>query len=181
MFKKDNETPQPQPTQPAAPPRPAASAPPSSGKPAIIGSSIHIKGQITGSENLLVEGQVEGGITLAQHEVTIGRNGKVKADISAKAIRVEGHVRGDLTGQDEVVVLKSGDVRGNITAPRVSLENGAAFKGSIDMDSATPKAEAPVRKSATESADKKPSAPATTARPSAPSSSAEGSVATRVS
>lgn len=138
MFKKESETPQPQPTQTPTAPRPAA-PPPATGKPAIIGSSIHINGQITGSEDLVVEGQVEGSITLAQHEVTIGRSGRVKADVNAKAIRVEGHVRGDLNGQEEVVIMKSGDVRGNITAPRVSLENGAAFKGSIDMDTGVAK------------------------------------------
>lgn len=112
-----------------------ASAPAmSSGKVAVIGPGIEIDGSISGSENLLVEGQVKGSIELASYEVTVGKSGKVNADIIGRVIKVSGQVRGDLTGEEKVVIAGSGNVRGNVKAPRVVLEDGAIFKGSIDMD-----------------------------------------------
>jgi len=101
----------------------------------VIGPSIRIKGDVSGQEDLVVEGSIEGGISLDKHDVTIGPSGKAKADVYGKNIRVEGEVRGNLFGADSVVLTASGVVSGNITAPRVSLENGATFKGSIDMSS----------------------------------------------
>ena len=101
---------------------------------AMIGSSITIKGTVSGDEDLLIEGKVEGTITLKDHEVSIGQSGQVTADVSAKTIRIDGEVTGDITGTEKVVLSKSGNVRGNIVAPRVTLEDGAIFKGSIDMD-----------------------------------------------
>ena len=112
----------------------SAQAPASSGKAAIIGPGIHINGDITGNEDLLVEGHVEGKIQLESHQVEIGQNGKVKADITAKVIRISGQVRGDLNGVEKVVIARTGNVQGNIKAPRMTLEDGAIFKGSIDMD-----------------------------------------------
>ena len=101
---------------------------------AMIGASIKIKGTITGDEDLLVEGKVEGTIALKDHEVSVGPTGQVTADIKAKTIRIDGEVTGDISGNEKVVISKSGNVRGNIVAPRVTLEDGAIFKGSIDMD-----------------------------------------------
>ena len=100
----------------------------------MIGPSIKIKGEISGDEDLLIEGQVEGTINLKAHEVVVGESGQVSADILAKTIKVDGKVKGDITGTENVVISKLGSVRGNITAPRVLLEDGAMFKGSIDMD-----------------------------------------------
>ena len=100
----------------------------------MIGSSITIKGTVSGEEDLLIEGKVEGTITLKDHEVSIGQSGQVTANITAKIIRIDGEVTGDITGTEKVVLSKSGNVRGNIIAPRVTLEDGAIFKGSIDMD-----------------------------------------------
>ena len=105
------------------------------GAPAVIGPSIRIKGDVSGQEDLVVEGSIEGGISLEKNDVTIGPSGKAKADVYGKNIRVEGEVRGNLFGTNSVVLTASGVVSGNITAPRVSLENGATFKGSIDMSS----------------------------------------------
>ena len=102
---------------------------------AIIGSSIFIKGEIAGEEDLVVQGQVEGRIELKQHNVTIGKNGRVKADIVGKVISIEGEVHGNITGDEKIVVRASGVLHGNVSAPRVTLEDGAKFKGSIDMDS----------------------------------------------
>ncbi len=100
----------------------------------MIGSTIKIKGDVTGDEDLLIEGSVEGTIDLAAHEVTVGESGKVKANIKGKIVIVNGQVVGDITGGEKVVISKTGDMRGNIVTPRMSLEDGAVFKGSIDMD-----------------------------------------------
>lgn len=101
---------------------------------AMIGQSIQIKGTITGAENLVVEGSVEGSIDLPDNDLTIGETGQVTADLGAKNVRVDGQVTGDISGSEKVVISKTGRVRGNIIAPRVTLEDGAKFKGSIDMD-----------------------------------------------
>lgn len=106
------------------------------GKPALIGSGIHINGDISGTENLRIEGKVEGKIDLGGSQVEIGENGKVAADIIAKNVKIDGHLQGDVHGKERVVISKSGRVRGNITAPRVILEDGAIFKGSIDINPA---------------------------------------------
>ena len=100
----------------------------------MIGPSIKIKGEVTGDEDLLIQGSVEGTIELSDNEVTVGQSGQVAADIQAKTIRIDGSVTGDISGNEKVVITKSGNVRGNIVAPRVTLEDGAIFKGSIDMD-----------------------------------------------
>lgn len=101
---------------------------------AVIGSSLVIKGEVTGNEDLFIHGQIDGKVTLNKNSVVVGREGRVKADIYARSIRVEGQVNGDLYGEGEVIIHKSGQVRGNITAPQVSLENGSKFKGAIDME-----------------------------------------------
>jgi cytoskeletal protein CcmA (bactofilin family) len=100
----------------------------------MIGPSIRIKGEVSGDEDLLIQGRVEGTIALKAHEVSVGESGQVFADILAKTVRVDGKVQGDITAMENVVISKLGNVRGNITAPRVLLEDGAVFKGSIDMD-----------------------------------------------
>ena len=100
----------------------------------MIGPSIRIKGEVSGDEDLLIQGRVAGTINLKAHEVIVGESGQVFADIIAKTIRIDGKVNGDITGMENVVISKLGNVRGNIIAPRVLLEDGAMFKGSIDMD-----------------------------------------------
>lgn len=110
------------------------SAPGSSGKSAVIGPGIHINGDIGGDENLLVEGKVDGKIRLDSHQVEVGQSGRVYADITAKVIKIAGEVRGDISGSEKVIISRSGNVQGNIVAPRMTLEDGAIFKGSIDMD-----------------------------------------------
>ena len=100
----------------------------------MIGPTIEIKGTVTGDEDLLIQGKVEGSVELGDHQVTVGQSGQVNADIQAKVVNIDGEVAGDLTGGEKVVISKSGKVRGNIVAPRVTLEDGAIFKGSIDMD-----------------------------------------------
>lgn len=104
------------------------------GHPAMIGASIRIKGELSGEEDLVIQGHVEGTIEVKKNNLTVGAQGSVKANVRAKIISVEGKVEGDLLGEERIVIKQSGDVRGNIIAPRVSLEDGAKFKGSIDME-----------------------------------------------
>lgn len=100
----------------------------------MIGSTVVIDGNITSSEDLIIEGKVSGTITATEHEVTVGQAGQLKANISAKIVRIEGKVEGDISGGEKVIISKTGNVLGNIDAPRVTLEDGAKFKGSIAMD-----------------------------------------------
>ena len=99
----------------------------------MIGPTILIKGDLTGEEDLLIDGRVEGKVELRKHNITVGKNGRVKADLYGKVITVEGEVHGNLYGDEQLVLRQSSTVRGNILAPRVVLEDGANFKGSIDM------------------------------------------------
>jgi cytoskeletal protein CcmA (bactofilin family) len=121
-------------------PTPAASAaaqsePRRTGERATIGPSIIIKGDLSGDEDLVIEGRVEGKVDLKQHNVTVGRSGRVKADIVGKVVTVEGEVDGNVFAQEQAILRQAGAIRGNITAPRVMLEDGSRFKGSIDMES----------------------------------------------
>ncbi|MFU8832353.1 MAG: bactofilin family protein [Wenzhouxiangella sp.] len=106
---------------------------------AVIGASIHIDGTLRGDEDLLIEGKVKGTVELKKNSVTIGSKGEVKADIYAHTLFVDGRIDGNLYAAERVVIRKSAQVRGSICSPRVSLEDGAGFNGSIDMD---PQAEA---------------------------------------
>lgn len=103
---------------------------------AVVGPSIHIDGTLKGEEDLMIEGHVTGTVQLQDHSLTIGPNGRVEADLFANVVNVEGVVEGDLYGSDRVAIRSSARVKGNITAPRVSLEDGAWFKGAIEMDPA---------------------------------------------
>jgi len=106
---------------------------PSSSQLASIGPSIHFKGELTGEEGLVIDGKVEGTIDLKGNQLIIGNNGEIKADVFAQTIIVNGSLTGELHGKEKVHISKSGIVNGNIFSPRVSLEDGAKFKGSIDM------------------------------------------------
>lgn len=127
-------------------PAPRSSAPARDNAPAssrrdaaVIGPSIRIDGDLRGEEDLIIEGDVKGTVHLTNYSLTIGSQGKVKADVYAHNIVVDGCMEGDLYGAERVNIRKSAQVCGNITSPRVSLEDGAQFKGSIEMD---PQAEA---------------------------------------
>jgi len=98
-----------------------------------IGKSVVIKGELNGSEDLTVEGQVEGTIQLREHVLTIGPNGRIKAQVFAKAVIVLGEVTGNVTATDKVDIRDNGSVDGDIVAPRVAIAEGAHFRGSIDM------------------------------------------------
>ncbi len=116
----------------AAQPRPAARA--ASREAAVIGPSIHIDGDVRGEEDLIIKGKVNGTVRLAKNSVTVGVEGSIKADVHAQVISVEGTVKGDLYASERVGIRKGATVAGNIMAPSVSLDEGAKFKGSIEMD-----------------------------------------------
>ena len=121
----------------AAPaPRPATAGDPQRGqeKTAVnIGKSVVIKGELNGSEDLTIEGQVEGKIELRQNVLTIGANGKIKAQVFAKSVIVLGEVHGNVTASEKVDIRDNGSVEGDLVSPRIAIAEGAHFKGSIDM------------------------------------------------
>lgn len=105
-----------------------------SARGAVIGPSIQIDGTLKGDEDLLIQGKVDGTIELKKNSVTIGESGIVKADIFAHTVVVEGEVEGKIVGSERVVMRKTAKIRGTLIAPRVMLEDGARFNGTIDMD-----------------------------------------------
>ena len=146
MWKRDESAKPVQ--QPATPPvTPTASTPPPAA-PRVeatrpqerdtvnIGKSVVIKGDLSGSEDLTIEGQVEGKIELRQNVLTIGPNGKIKAAVFAKAVIVQGEVQGDITATERVDIRDAGSVDGDLSAPRIAIADGAHFRGSIDMQKA---------------------------------------------
>lgn len=100
----------------------------------IIGPSIVLKGDISGKEDLILKGQVEGTLSLPDNDIRVDSEGQVVADLKAKKISVAGKVKGNLTGSELLVIEKSGQVEGNMVAPRVVLEDGCQFMGSVEMN-----------------------------------------------
>ena len=103
------------------------------GAVATIGKSVLIKGELSGSEDLYIDGQVEGTIELREHNLTVGPNGRVQANVNAKEVVVHGSLKGNVRAVDRVDIRKSGSVVGDLVAARVVIEDGAFFKGSIDI------------------------------------------------
>lgn len=101
---------------------------------AVIGPSIEIDGDLRGEEDLIIEGSVKGTVRLKSNALTIGAKGKVTADVYAHTVTVDGTMKGDLYASERLVIRKSARVQGNIAAPRVMLEDGAKFKGTVEMD-----------------------------------------------
>ena len=120
-----------------------------------IGKSVIIKGELSGSEDLTIEGQVEGKIELRQNVLTIGPNAKIKAQVAAKTIVVEGSVQGNVMATERIEIRDKGSVEGDLASPRVAIADGAHFRGSIDMQQG--------RAAADRQADHKPAATASSA------------------
>jgi len=112
-----------------------------------IGQSVQIKGELTGNEDLTIEGMVDGKILVKDHNLTIGANGRIKAEVHAKTVVVVGQVNGNITADDKVEIAPSGSVEGDIRAPRVAISDGARFRGSIDMERDKAQGAAPVKSS----------------------------------
>ena len=136
MWKKD-EMPAPAPATPRPEektPRPESpKAATSTGERATIGPSITIRGEVSGDEDLLIQGRVDGSVDLKLQSVTVGREGRVKANITSRVIIVEGEVEGDLLAEEQIILRSTSKVQGDITAPRVVLEDGASFRGGVEM------------------------------------------------
>jgi cytoskeletal protein CcmA (bactofilin family) len=137
------------PNQPGTTPEPARPTPPATGTPAFtaataagavpntdqatIGKSLVVKGEVSGSESLYIDGKVEGSINLPGNRVTVGRNGQVAANVMAREIVVLGKVRGNCQATDRVDIRSEGSLTGDVIAARISIEDGAFFKGGIDI------------------------------------------------
>jgi cytoskeletal protein CcmA (bactofilin family) len=119
----------------STPPRPSGASPasPAAADQATIGKSLVVKGEVTGSESLYIDGKVEGAINLPGNRVTVGRNGQVSANISAREVVVLGKVRGNINASDRVDIRSEGSLTGDVIAQRISIEDGAFFKGGIDI------------------------------------------------
>ena len=129
-FEPASSAASPRPAAPAAN-GPAASVP--AGEQATIGKSLIVKGELTGSESLYIDGKVEGAINLPGNRVTVGRNGQVAANIVAREVVVLGKVRGNCQASDRVDIRSEGSLTGDVIAARISIEDGAFFKGGIDI------------------------------------------------
>ena len=158
MFEKRKDTPAdgapavgraPVDTQPAGPP--AAARPPVAAATATIGPTIFIKGQLSGDEDVVIAGQFEGAIDLPNQSLSVVEGGQVRADVKAHMVVIQGEVTGDVEGVEKVTIVRTGRMQGNIKSPRVILDDGALFKGNIDMDppqAAAPAKGAPMRQQA---------------------------------
>jgi len=137
MWKRDESVRPPQPATPGpvtSAPVPRVETSKESERDMVnIGKSVIIKGDLTGSEDLTIEGQVEGKIELRQNILTIGPNGKIKAQVFAKAVVVQGEVQGNITATERIDIRDNGSVDGDLSAPRVAIADGSHFRGSIDM------------------------------------------------
>src|SRR3984885_4415551 len=109
------------------------------GTGARLGSSLHVKGEISGNEDLLIDGTVEGLITLDERKLTVGASAKVTADIIAREVVVYGTVKGNLRAKDRIEIKKDGSVNGDLTTSRIMFEDAASFKGSVEIDKTTEK------------------------------------------
>jgi cytoskeletal protein CcmA (bactofilin family) len=136
----------PEPVVPAVPPRVEPSR---QEKNAVnIGKSVVIKGELSGSEDLTIEGQVEGKIELRQNILTIGPNARIKAQVAAKTVVVEGQVQGNISAGERIEIRDKGTVEGDLSSPRVSIADGAHFRGAIDMQKGGAKAADPAASTA---------------------------------
>jgi cytoskeletal protein CcmA (bactofilin family) len=135
-------SPSPEPVRPAATPSyeppttratTSSAAPVSAAEQATIGKSLIVKGEVSGSESLYIDGKVDGTISLPGNRVTVGRNGHVSASITAREVVVLGKVRGNINASDRVDIRSEGSLTGDVIAQRISIEDGAFFKGGIDI------------------------------------------------
>lgn len=117
----------------SAPTMTTSRATPAVSDQATIGKSLTIKGEVTGSESLYIDGRVEGSINLPGNRVTVGRNGVIAANVTAREVIIQGKIRGNITATDRVDIRNEGSLTGDVIAQRISIEDGAYFKGGIDI------------------------------------------------
>ncbi|HEV2133052.1 MAG TPA: polymer-forming cytoskeletal protein [Terracidiphilus sp.] len=143
-----NATPEPAPrpapvNTPAAEPVNRAPIASSNAEQATIGKGLYVKGEITGTESLFIDGKIEGSINLPGNRVTVGRNGQVTANVTAREVVILGKIRGNVSASDRVDIRAEGSLAGDVAAARISIEDGAYFKGGIDIRKPDAKSEAP--------------------------------------
>ena len=97
--------------------------------PAFLASTLVVKGEVSGDQDLIVEGRIDGSLSLPGHRITVGRKGRIKGDLTARTIRVDGFVEGNLQGEEKILLSRFARAQGNLTAPRVLLEDGCRFSG----------------------------------------------------
>jgi cytoskeletal protein CcmA (bactofilin family) len=150
--------------EPVRPPAPQAAPSPVGvavrREPAAIGPSISIVGDVTGEEDLTILGKVQGKVELPQHSVTVGESGRVDADIRAKIVSVAGEVHGNLLAGEQILIRKTATMLGNLTAPRVGLEDGCRFRGTVDMETPPDKGRPAAPATARAPVPSKPAGPA---------------------
>ena len=178
MWKRD-ESVRPVSAPPATAPQPPVPGPAGGPSPRVetshkmekdivnIGKSVVIKGELNGSEDLTIEGHVEGTIQLREHVLTIGPNGRIKAQVFAKSVIVLGEVTGNVTASDKVDIRDAGSVDGDIISPRVAIAEGAHFRGSVDMQRKTGPQAAPKPAAVATATPQAAPAPAVAAAPRA--------------
>jgi cytoskeletal protein CcmA (bactofilin family) len=180
--KEDEYTPTPEPSPMGSSSLPVTPAPPRPAEPVVrsseplrggsdiatIGKSVVVKGELSGSEDLIVDGEVEGSITLKGQTLTIGPNGRVRANIEARNVIVHGRLNGDIHATERVELRKTSSLAGDIATARISIDDGAFFKGGIDIQKPEPATKAEVK-------------PQTSAAPSPPAASPAAAPAAPVS
>ncbi|HTZ99245.1 MAG TPA: polymer-forming cytoskeletal protein [Candidatus Aquilonibacter sp.] len=145
MWNKQSEAPAPstsatqwQPSQPPTTPAPTAgvrsTSSPAARNISCLGESLEIKGKISGSEDLQIDGKVDGTVTLSNRRLTVGRTGKLNSEVHARELIVYGELTGNVHASDRVEIKKDGSVTGDITTSRISVEDGAYFKGRIEIE-----------------------------------------------
>ncbi len=145
-----------------------------------IGKSVVIKGELSASEDLAIEGQVDGKVELPQNILTIGANGRIKASVFAKAVIVQGEVHGNITATEKIDIRDAGSVDGDLASPRVAIADGAHFRGSIDMQRGKAGETAGLALEATKPAEAlKPAVPMTGAAPAGVATAAPGTAPAR--
>jgi len=127
-----------------------------------LGGSLHVKGEITGNEDLHIDGSVEGLVQLEDRKLTVGASAKVTADIIAREVVVYGNVKGNLRARDRIEIKKDGSVVGDLTTARIMIEDGAYFKGSIEIDKSGDGGESSYEKSSSYSKSSRNTATAST-------------------
>ena len=135
----ENDSPDQSSTTPGTVPRVSAGqdAVGRNGDRSVIGSSITIKGEMSGRQDVVIKGSVEGQLSLTGCNLTVGKEGRIKADLLAKMIRVEGFVEGLIRGEEQILLSETGRVRGKLVAPQVILKEGCSFRGTVDMGDRT--------------------------------------------
>lgn len=133
-----------------SPSRPTAAAPPPVPSPeaAVLTQGIRLRGELTGKADLFIDGDVEGSVRLGDSRLTIGPSGHVKADIEAREIYIRGHVQGNLRGRERITLGNSCHVKGDLESPRIAIEDGAQFKGRVEMGPAADARERQVKRAA---------------------------------